>query len=196
MTRRRLAQWVGGVLAVVALLALVTVAPIGPVAKATKDASATAVGVAHPLGLEAEQDCFDVDYSVEVTYSEIYPLLDVWGFKRVIDVSLDQGTLTVAGRDDCADLADGVGATAYVYSPVCESGMCEDAYLEYLNDGEPGSTSFTMMYVGPQALPGSGVIRGHWCLGFAAQVSYANPNGASVGDSARVTDTDFCLDVA
>ena len=194
MTQRRLGLILGGGIALVALLALLTIAPIGPVTKATQDVSTTAVGAVDPILVGPQQDCLDVTFNIQVSYSESQPWLDVWGFKRIDDVSLDHGELSVAARADCADLVEAVSATAYFYAPACEAALCVGDYLTYATDSAEGTQASTLKFDGPQSLPGSGLVRGDWCLDFGADAGYSRVNGAAASDNARVTASDLCLD--
>jgi hypothetical protein len=195
MTRRGLSWLIGGGVALVALVLVLTAVPMVSDAR-SKDGSATAVAIGDPVAHDPELHCLDVAFEAVISYTSVRPILDLWGFAHAQDVVVDPARLEVAAKPECAEEFGSVEATGYLNAPLCESGLCEGAYLEYRTGvGESGTTSL-MNFHGPQTLPGSGVVRNEWCLGFGAQVGYGRGNGTGESTSTRLTDSDLCLDLS
>jgi len=195
MSQRGWSWAIGGGIALVALAFLLTTLPVIGEAR-TMEGSATAVAIVNPIGSGPEADCIDVAFTATISYTARRPVIDLWGFGRAQNVIVDPARLEAAARSECADEIGSVEATAYLNAPTCESGLCEGAYLDYMTgQDEVGTESFTN-FDGERQLPDSGVVRNEWCLEFAADVAYARVSGGGVSDSARVTDSDLCLDLS
>ena len=192
MSRDKLFLLIGGA---VAVLLVLTVVPFVGEAR-VKEGSATAVGTVEPLGVGDAEDCIDVTFDATISYTAKRPLIDLFGFGRVQDIVVNPAQMDVAARPECLASVGSVEATAYVNAPVCESGLCDGAYLDYMAGQGDDTTTIHMNYDGERPLPGSGLVRDEWCLEFAADVAFAWALGGTVSDAARTTDSDLCLDLS
>lgn len=192
MSRSTLYLIIGGV---VALLLVLTTVPLISDAR-VKAGSATAVATVDPLGAGNPQDCIDVTFDATISYTAKRPVINLFGFARAQDIVVDPAQMEVAARPECLEAVGSVEATAYLNAPVCGGGLCEGAYLDYMAGQGDDTTTSHMNYDGERPLPGSDLVRNEWCLEFAADVAYVWLLGGAVSESARVTDSDLCLDLS
>lgn len=195
MSRWTLSRIIGAGIAALALVLLLTTVPLVPQSR-VKDGSATAVAIVDPIGPDPEQDCIDVAFTATISYTTRRPAIDLFGFARAQAIVVDPARLEVSARPECADDIDSVGGTVYLNSPICESGLCEGANLDYGTGEVDSGTTSTTNYDGDRQLPDSPVVRDEWCLEFAASVAFGRVNGGGDSDAARVTDSDLCLDLS
>ena len=207
MTRRVLALIIGGAVVIIALLAILTTAPL---------VTSAPQSVAKVITSEASESdtvtCATIEFATTLHYTVTRPVLDLWGFRTVDDVTVDPAELNItAAPDTCTGPVEDLGGAAYISTEPCPVDILEPVaqatastnmgsacdgrllYYSVLNEGPEQSATFS--YHGPQSVAPSGYGRGPWCLGFSSEARYSkNDTGAVAG--AGTTSGDLCLDLS
>lgn len=189
----------------VLLVAAVVVFTVVPVNKQTGHTTSSTLQASPAV---APPPCALVDFEAEFEYSVSRPLIDLWGFAAVSDLTIDHVALRVLAGDTCGEGYDRIGSQVAVLHPGCEGvggvvvgdingsqPACDGRGVLYSVSSDEGSLDATMSFEGAEPLPGTSLARGEWCLDSHAQVTFWQGDSQDVFE-AQVTDGDLCLDLS
>lgn len=200
---RRGVMWAAVGAAAVVIVAVLTAVPV------TTQSNVSTRATLHAVEDPEVPDCAELEFAATFDYSVVRPLVDIWGFAAVRDLTVDDAVVSVAAGEGCIKDLERVGGEVAVLPPSCDGDpgvvmtgelngtqpACDGKGIFYVTISERGTTHVTLEFEGEEPLAGTTLTRGGWCLD--AQAGVRRDYGASSSYSpATVTEGDLCLDLS